>query len=167
MSRYAIGKKSKFISDRSGFAFPYRERVKEWNGNIVHRSEFEIKHPQLTPRKPPLEPQALYQPRTDRTEVDIERLLNINPFKSSASGSSTITVTEVSHGRATSDTVRFRNCKPFDGFSIAVLQNATGYTITKLTDDTYTFAVSSETATTGNIRGGGNIVTAGPVTVSG
>ena len=47
MSRFALGKKSKFISDRSGFAFPYRERVMEWNGNLVHRSEYERKHPCL------------------------------------------------------------------------------------------------------------------------
>ncbi len=68
MTRYAIGRKSKFISDRSGFAFPYRERVKEWNGLVVHRSEYEAKHPQLTPRKPPHEPQALYQPRPQETD---------------------------------------------------------------------------------------------------
>lgn len=68
MSRFALGKKSKFISDRSGFAFPYRERVMEWNGNVVHRSEYEPKHPQLTPRKPPIEPQALYQPRSQERD---------------------------------------------------------------------------------------------------
>tara|TARA_R100000234_G_scaffold119738_1_gene103555 strand:+ start:886 stop:1203 length:318 start_codon:yes stop_codon:yes gene_type:complete len=68
MSRFAVGKKSKFISDRSGFAFPYRERVMEWNGNLVHRSEYERKHPQLTPRRPPFEPQALHQPRPQETD---------------------------------------------------------------------------------------------------
>jgi hypothetical protein len=76
MSRYAIGRKSKFISDRSGFAFPYRERVMEWNGNVVHKSEYEVKHPQLTPRKPPLEPQALYQPRPQE-EDDNRKLIVI------------------------------------------------------------------------------------------
>ena len=76
MSRYAIGRKSKFISDRSGFAFPYRERVMEWNGNIDHKSEYEVKHPQLTPRKPPLEPQALYQPRPQE-EDDNRKLIVI------------------------------------------------------------------------------------------
>ncbi len=167
MSRFALGKKSKFISDRSGFAFPYRERVMEWNGNVVHRSEYEIKHPQLTPKKPPIEPQALHQPRPDRTETDVERLLNKDPFKSGSASSAVITVTERAHGRSNGDTVRFRNCKPFDGFSTAVLQNASGYTITKVDDNSYTFSVSSETATTGSIRGGGSIVTAGPVTVSG
>ena len=30
-------------------AFPYNEMVKEWNGSLVHISEFEAKHPQLDP----------------------------------------------------------------------------------------------------------------------
>ena len=41
---YARGKRSKAISDRSGQAFPYTEMVKEWNGSLVHISEFEAKH---------------------------------------------------------------------------------------------------------------------------
>jgi len=81
MSRYALGKKSKFISDRSGFAFPYRERVMEWNGNLVHRSEYERKHPQLTPRKPPFEPQALYQPRPQETDDNRKFIIYTNTDK--------------------------------------------------------------------------------------
>ena len=46
---FARGKRSLAISDRSGQAFPYREMVKEWNGSLVHISEFEPKHPQLDP----------------------------------------------------------------------------------------------------------------------
>ena len=46
---YSKGKFSQSISDRSGQAFPYREMVKEWNGSLVHISEFEAKHPQLDP----------------------------------------------------------------------------------------------------------------------
>ena len=61
MTKYAPGKYAKFISDRSGMEFPYKERIQEWNGHIVHISEYEAK-------KPPLEPQALYQPRRDRVE---------------------------------------------------------------------------------------------------
>ena len=68
MTKYAPGKFAKFISDRSGMEFPYKERIQEWNGHIVHISEYEAKHPQLEPKKPPLEPQALYQPRRDRVE---------------------------------------------------------------------------------------------------
>jgi len=47
MAKYATGKRSKSISDRSGMAFPYIEMVKEWNGSLVHISEFEPKHPQI------------------------------------------------------------------------------------------------------------------------
>ena len=47
MAKYATGKHSKAISDRSGMEFPYTEMVKEWNGSLVHFSEFEPKHPQI------------------------------------------------------------------------------------------------------------------------
>ena len=47
MAKYATGKRSQAISDRSGMAFPYTEMVKEWNGFLVHYSEFEPKHPQI------------------------------------------------------------------------------------------------------------------------
>ena len=49
MGRFAKGKNSQAISDRSGQAFPYSEMVKEWNGSIVHISEFEPKNPLLDP----------------------------------------------------------------------------------------------------------------------
>ena len=38
--------------------------------------------------------------------------------------------------------------------------------ITKVDDDTYTFSVSSDTATTGNTKGGGGRASAGPVSVT-
>ena len=47
----ARGKYAKFISDRSGMAFPYSEMKREWNGSRVHESEFEEKHPQLRSSK--------------------------------------------------------------------------------------------------------------------
>ena len=47
MAKNATGKRSQAISDRSGMAFPYTEMVKEWNGSLVHYSEFEPKHPQI------------------------------------------------------------------------------------------------------------------------
>ena len=50
MAKYATGKRSQAISDRSGMAFPYTEMVKEWNGSFVHISEFEPKHPQIRRR---------------------------------------------------------------------------------------------------------------------
>ena len=50
MPKWATGKRSQSISDRSGMAFPYTEMVKEWNGSLVHYSEFEPKHPQIRRR---------------------------------------------------------------------------------------------------------------------
>ena len=63
MARYASGKFSKRISDRSGMAFPYNEMVKEWNGSTVHISEFEAKHPQLEPLPIVTDPQSLKNAR--------------------------------------------------------------------------------------------------------
>ena len=86
-----------------------------------------------------------------------------NPF-SLTSGSSSVTVTEPNHGRSNSDTVRFRNCLAFDGISKNILESASGYTITKVDSDNYKFTVSAS-STSGSIKGGGAIATAGPVTL--
>ena len=69
MTKYSSGKYARFISDRSGMEFPYTERVTEWDGTVVHISEYERKHPQLEPPPPPFEPEALYDPRPDRAEA--------------------------------------------------------------------------------------------------
>ena len=68
MSRYASGKYSLRISDRSGAAFPYKEMVKEWNGSIVHTSEFEPKHPQLERQQHKPDGQSLKDARPARVE---------------------------------------------------------------------------------------------------
>ena len=165
MARYASGKRAYGYSDRSGFRYRLRDMIKEWNGLKVGPDEYEAKHPQLEPNYPGPDPTALYEPRPDsRTEVSVENLLVLNPFFFFASSAS-ITVIEPSHGRSTSDTVRFRDAIGFDGFTATVLNNSSGYAITKVDDNTYTFTASSGTATTGGIRGGGGSVTAGPVTL--
>ena len=165
MARYASGKRAYGYSDRSGFRYRLRDMIKEWNGLKVGPDEYEAKHPQLEPNYPGPDPTALYEPRPDsRTEVSVENLLVLNPFLSTASSAS-ITVIEPSHGRSTSDTVRFRDAIGFDGFTATVLNNSSGYAITKVDDNTYTFTASSGTATTGGLSGGGGSVTAGPVTL--
>ena len=63
MSNLAKGKYAQFISDRSGLAFPYSEMVIEWNGSIVHVSEFEAKHPQLDPKPTTADGQGLRNAR--------------------------------------------------------------------------------------------------------
>jgi hypothetical protein len=166
MARYASNKYAMGISDRSGAAYRLKDMRKEWTGMLVGKDEWEAKQPQLMVVKTPADPQALRNPRPDRTEPAVEVLLPENAFKSSSSGSSTITVTEPGHGRSTGDTVRFRSVEPFDGFSSSVVENSDGYSITKVDDDRYTFAASSGTATTGGVKGGGQNASAGPVTVS-
>ena len=63
---FARGKRSQAISDRSGQAFPYVEMVKEWNGSLVHISEFEPKHPQLDPPHHKADAIALRNPRSQK-----------------------------------------------------------------------------------------------------
>ena len=163
---YASGKYAQFISDRSGVAFPYREMRIEWNGSRVAASEFEEKQPQLDVVRNRVDPEALKNASTDRTEPAVEVLLKRNAFKSGSSGSAVITVTEAGHGRSSDDTVRFRSVIGFDGFSTSTIEQSDGYTITKVNDDRYTFYAASGTATTGSVSGGGTVASAGPVTVS-
>ncbi len=159
MASFAAGKKAYFISDRSGFRYPYSDMKIEWTGAAVGPDEFEPKHPQLTPRRHSADPQGLRMAKPDRTEPAVIRLLTPNCFQSSSSGSSIITVTEPSHGRSTSDSVRFRKVNGFDGFSKAKLELSTGYTITVVDENTYTITIIGETATVGQVRGGGSFAT--------
>jgi hypothetical protein len=162
MGKYATGKYAKAISDRSGMEFPYKEMVKEWNGSLVHFSEFEPKQPQLEPKPNGADAISLLNVRTDRTETAVPKMLPLNPF-TTTSGSTTITVKEPDHGRSTGDTVRFRDAQNVGGVLGSTINLAIGYTITKVNDDKYTFA----TATTSSITetGGGGSASAGPVTV--
>ena len=165
MSKYSSGRYAKRISDRSGLAFPYNEMVQEWNGSRVHVSEYEEKHPQLDPRPKKPDAEALRDARPERSEPAIEVLLELDPFKTGSSGSSTVTVTEKSHGRSASSTVRFRNVVSFDGITKSVMENSSGFTIASVVDtNNYTITVS-DTATVGSIKGGGKIASAGPVTL--
>tara|TARA_R110002012_G_scaffold23363_3_gene79336 strand:- start:1012 stop:1452 length:441 start_codon:yes stop_codon:yes gene_type:complete len=66
MAKWATGKRSLAISDRSGMAFPYTEMVKEWNGSLVHYSEFEPKHPQIRRRHFTADAIALQNTRPQR-----------------------------------------------------------------------------------------------------
>jgi hypothetical protein len=65
---HASGKYAKAISDRSGMEFPFNEMVKEWNGSLVHKSEFEAKHPQLERQKHRPDAQSLQDARPARVE---------------------------------------------------------------------------------------------------
>jgi len=204
MGKYASGKYALAISDRSGMAFPYSEMVREWNGSLVHYSEFEAKQPQLSPKPVGSDPQALYNPRPQPASKVSLILLNPNPFTSIIySGTTYVNIFSEDHQRKAGDVVRFRgppevisagsggadarnlqsftNIPTFDnvsdlnnanGFTIALGQidssgNVTGATTTdSLTDPiNYFYITSTSNATTGNIQGGGDNCSAGPVTL--
>ena len=182
----ARGKYAKAISDRSGMEFPYHEMMREWNGSLVHRSEFETKHPQLEIRAKHGEEQGLMNARPDRTENEVIAILGPNPFETIAASSGIINVSEFAHGRSTGDTVRFRgtlstsatfnNPKNFDGITGSNVAKSAGYSITvgkrdssgtiTQTDNFYHFTVDTNTATSGGVSGGGENCSAGPATLT-
>ena len=109
MGKYASGKRSLAISDRSGMAFPYSEMVREWNGFLVHTSEYEPKQPQLEPKPVGSDPQALYNPRPQPASKASLILLTNNPFTSVIySGTTYVNVFSENHQRAAGSIVRFR-----------------------------------------------------------
>jgi hypothetical protein len=186
---FAKGKYAKAISDRSGMEFPYNEMMKEWNGMLVHKSEYEAQHPQDEAKHYSTEGHGLQHVRPARTEEDVVGMLGPNPFETIAAASGILNVFEKSHGRSTDDTVRFRgpiwtssdsdayqNPVGFDGITGANIAYSSGYSITvgkrdssgdiTNTDDYYHFTVNTNTATSGGISGGGNSCSAGPATLS-
>lgn len=165
MSKFSLGKNSYAISDRSGIRYRYKDMRREWNGLLVGKDEFESKHKQLGPFKKVADAEALKDARPDRVEPEVAKLLIKNPFLSAAVGTDVITVKEISHGRTTGDIVRFRDVLGFDGFTKAVIELSTGYSVTVTTSDEYTFTATSGTATSGSTRGGGENASVGPVTL--
>lgn len=65
MARYARGDDAVAIDDRSGFKVKHKDLRKEWTGVMVHKSEYEEKHPQLDPPKNVRDSQAIKNPRPD------------------------------------------------------------------------------------------------------
>ncbi|GAG46432.1 unnamed protein product, partial [marine sediment metagenome] len=109
MGVFARGKQALAISDRSGLRFPYREMVREWNGSLVHYSEYEPKQPQLEPKPVGSDPQALQNPRVEEEATSQLILLNNNPFEVvNYSGTTYVNVYSLDHQRAAGSKVRLR-----------------------------------------------------------
>ncbi len=109
MGKYASGKRALAISDRSGMVFPYPEMVREWNGSLVHTSEYEPKQPQLEPKPIGSDAQALYNPRPQPESKTSLILLNNNPFTSIIySGTTYVNIYSEDHQRSAGSIVRFR-----------------------------------------------------------
>jgi len=69
MARFASGKYSYGISDRSGFRYRLRDMRREWTGLLVGPDEYESKHPQLTPPRNVVDAEALRNPRPDTQNI--------------------------------------------------------------------------------------------------
>ena len=109
MGVFARGKQALSISDRSGLRFPYTEMVREWNGSLVHYSEYEAKQPQLQPAPVGSDPQALQNPRVQRDSTPQLILLDSNPFEVIISGANTyVNVYSLDHQRLADSVVRLR-----------------------------------------------------------
>ena len=146
MSSFSTGKYALAISDRSGMAFPYKEMVKEWNGALVHISEFEAKHPQLQPRSHRGDAQSLRNSRPDRVEPPISQILTDNALQTGPTDSEIITINLPGHGFKVGDVIRIDGCESFfpeypevshiedDDINIAA-----GHTVTAVTSNTFKF----------------------------
>ena len=194
MGKYATGKYAKAISDRSGMEFPYREMVREWNGSLVHISEFEPKQPQLEPKPHGADAIALKHVRTDRTEPATTVRIPNDGFETYEAGSGIINVFSPGHGLTDNTTYRFRgppttsagtgsfvyaNIPNFDGITGIVITRTAGYTIRTgrykdgardassdyVTNNFFFFTADPGSATSGNIKGGGYGCSVGPVTI--
>ena len=109
MGVFARGKHALAISDRSGMRFPYTEMVREWNGSLVHYSEYEAKQPQLEPKPVGNDPQALQNPRVEGKATAQLILLKNNPFEViNYSGDTYVNVHSEDHQRKAGSTVRLR-----------------------------------------------------------
>ena len=91
MGRFASGKQSYGISDRSGMRYRLREMKLEWNGSLVGPDEFERKHPQLGPFNVPVDGQAVRNARPDNPTVPVNFLVfTTNPIDKPTYGDSHI-----------------------------------------------------------------------------
>ena len=74
-TKFATGKKSKAISDITGFEVRYPQLKTTWNNLRVEPSEFDPKHPQLTPATNVIDATALRSPRPDNDPENVEILI--------------------------------------------------------------------------------------------
>ena len=149
MGVFSQGKYALAISDRSGMAFPYNEMVREWNGALVHVSEYEPKQPQLDPKPTSADPQALQRARPARTEFSTQDFLPFNPFTTASN--TTLTVAFENSQLQVDDVLRFTSVKEAVG----------GVSIAKFQLQTTLAADITDTATTINLTDGSNFPTAG------
>ena len=145
--KFATGQYALALCDRCGQQYDYISLREEWNGLRVCPECFEQKHPQLEPRSVPFEPEALRNPRPDRTEP-FQILVGQNTFP-------LFTATSIQAISSIGKTVALTSSSPATSISVTGL-SATGsigsVSVTTATSITYTVTVASGT----NVYGTGN-----------
>ena len=78
---YASGKYAYFICDTCGFRYPYKSAKGNWENFRTCEECYEPKHPQLDPSHPPVDAEALWQPRPDVSlpQAQLGRVTTRNP----------------------------------------------------------------------------------------
>jgi len=74
----ARGKRSRAISDQSGFEIPYTSLKTTWEGYRVEPEEWDPKNPQLTPAKNVIDATALFNPRPDNDPDNVSFFVGFN-----------------------------------------------------------------------------------------
>ena len=74
----ARGKRSRAISDQSGFEIPYTSLKTTWEGYRVEPEEWDPKNPQLTPAKNVIDATALFKPRPDNDPDNVSFFVGFN-----------------------------------------------------------------------------------------
>ena len=74
----ARGKRSRAISDQSGFEIPYTSLKTTWEGYRVEPEEWDPKNPQLTPAKNVVDATALFKPRPDNDPDNVSFFVGFN-----------------------------------------------------------------------------------------
>jgi hypothetical protein len=133
--------------------------VREWNGSLVHISEYEPKQPQLEPKVPGNDPQGLLDARPDRVEPAVLVQLSYNPLYSVA-GSSTILINDPGHGNKLGTSIVINGALSGNGFTVATLTTTLGYVVTSVSSDTYSINLPNTASNTGFF--GGDFINIGP-----
>lgn len=79
---FAAGKLTWAICDTCGQRYRLRQLKEQWDGFMACPQCFDLKQPQLDPPPVGADPEAVRNPRPDRTEPTAVSMLTNNPFLS-------------------------------------------------------------------------------------
>jgi hypothetical protein len=181
MANYASGKRSKAISDRSGMEFPYKEMVRELEPKPHGADAISLQHVR-TDRTEPITT-VMIPENGFKTYQAGSGVINVNvPGHGLTNGTTYLfrgpPTISPGTGTSTNPVFAYATIPNFDGITGAQIGQGSGYAITtglfqngvRVSTDYalsnfFYFTVNADTATTGNIQGGGYGCSIGPITI--